>query len=105
MAGNSSDCNFFTLNFGKYGSGQSEMNCQKTLKLFRKDNLNKIIFAHLNMNCIRNKFNCLSEQVKGNIDILLILENKIDDSFPYGHFIINGFNPTDRLDHNYHGGT
>ena len=76
----------------------NELNCQKTLKLFRKDNLNKIIHANLNINSIRNKFDCLSEQVKGNIDILLISETKIDDSFPVGQFII------DRLDCNCHGG-
>ena len=80
------------------------MNCQKTLKLFRKDNLNKIILAHLNINSIRNKFDCLSEQVKGNIDILLISETKIDGSFPVGQFIIDGFSPPYRLDRNGHGG-
>ena len=61
LAGNSSDCTFFTLDFEKYGLGQSEMNCHKTLKLFRKDNLNKIILPHLDINSIRNKFDCLSE--------------------------------------------
>ena len=80
------------------------MNCQKTLKLFRKDNLNKIILAHLNINSIRNKFDCLSEQVKGNIDILLISEAKIDDRFPVAQFIIDGFSPPYRLDRNCHGG-
>ena len=34
LAGNSSDCSFFILDFEKHGSGQSEMNWQKTLKLF-----------------------------------------------------------------------
>ena len=80
------------------------MNCQKILKLFRKDNLNKIILAHSNINSIRNKFDCLSEQVKGNIDILLISETKIDDSFSVGQFIIDGFSPPYRLDRSYHGG-
>ena len=93
MAVNSFDCNFLTLDFEKYGSGQSEMKCQKTLKLFRKDNLNKIILANLNINSIRNKFDCLSEQVKRNIDILLFSETKIDDSFPVGQFTIDGFSP------------
>ena len=65
------------------------MNCQKTLKLFRKDKFDKL-----------NKFDCLSEQVKGNIDILLISETKIDDSFPVGQFIIDGFSSPYRLDHN-----
>ena len=83
------NCNFFALDFQKYGSGLSEMNCQKTLKLFRKDKFAKL-----------NKFHCLSEQVKGNIDILLISETKIDNSFPVCQFIIDGFSPPYRLDHN-----
>ena len=79
------------------------MNCQKTLKLFPKDNLNKIILAHLNIDSMRNKFESLSEQVKGNVHILLISETKIDGSLPVGHFIMDGFSPPYRLDRNCHG--
>ena len=81
------------------------MNCKKTLELFRKDNLNKIILAHLDINSTRNKFDCFSEQVKGNIAILLISETKIDDNFPFGQFIIDGFILPYRLDRNCHGGS
>ena len=51
-----------------------------TLKSLRKDNLNlnKLIFAHLNINSIRNKFELLSEQIKGNVDLPMISETKID---------------------------
>ena len=80
------------------------MKCQKTLKLFRKDNLNKIVLEHLNINSIRNKFDCHPGPVKLNIDILLISETKINDSFPVGQFIIDGFSPPYRLDRNCHGG-
>ena len=62
------------------------------------------MLAHLNINSIRSKFDSLSEQVKGNIYILLIWETKIDDSFPVGQFIIDGFSPRYRLDHNCHDG-
>ena len=65
--------------------------CNNTLKSLRKDNLNKLIFAHLNINSIRNKFELLSEQIKGNVDVLMISETKIDDSFPVGQFLIEGF--------------
>ena len=57
-----------------------------TLKPLRKDNLNKRVFAHLNINSIRNKFELLSEQIKGNIGLLMISETKTDDSFPVGQF-------------------
>ena len=47
--------------------------------------MNKIIFAHLNISSIRNKFEELISQVKGTIDVLMISETKIDNSFsqPY----------------------
>ena len=104
MAGNSSDCNFSTFDFEKYGLGQAEVDCQSVLKSLHKDNLNKLIFAHLNIYSIRNKLDCLSEQVKGNIDILLVSETKTDDNFPIGQFITDGFIPPYRLDRNCHGG-
>ena len=53
-------------------------------KSIRGDNLNRLTFAHLNINSIRNKFEFLSTQVKGNIDILMISETKIDDSLSIG---------------------
>ena len=63
---------------------QKIIDCKSTLKTIRDDNLNKVIFAHLNINSIRNKFEELISQVKGTIDVLMISETKIDDSFPKG---------------------
>ena len=74
--------------------------CNNTLKSLRKDNLNKLIFVHLNINSIRNKFELLSEQSKGNVDVLMISETKIDDSFPVGQFLIEGFCTPYKLDRN-----
>ena len=54
--------------------------------------------AHLNINSIRNKIELLSEAVTGNIDILMISETKIDESFPTSQFIISGFSSPLRLD-------
>ena len=48
--------------------------------------VNKLIFAHLNINSVRNKSEFLATKVKGKTDILMILETKIDDSFPKGKF-------------------
>ena len=39
----------------------------------------------------------------GEIDILMISETKIDESFPPGQFKINGFNTPFCLDHNSSG--
>ena len=51
----------------------------------------KLAFAYLNINSIRNKFEMLLDLIKGNIDILLVSETKIDDSFPNGNLLIDGY--------------
>ena len=38
------------------------------------------------------------------LDVLMITENKLDDSFPEQQFHIEGFNIPFRLDRNRHGG-
>ena len=62
------------------------MSANITLKTIHSDNANKLIFAHLNINSIRNKFEFLATKVKGKIDALMNLETKIDESFPKGNF-------------------
>ena len=44
-----------------------------------------------------------SDQVKGNIDVLLVSKTKIDDNFPIGIFLIDGFSTPYRLDRNSNG--
>ena len=46
----------------------------------------------------------LSDQIKGNKDVLLVSETKLDDSFPIGNFLIDGFSTSYRLDRNWNGG-
>ena len=103
LADNSSASNFPKFDFEKYGSGQAEVDYQNVLKWLCKDNWRKLSFAQLNINSIRNKFDCLSQQLKVNIDILLFSETKIDDSFPISQFIITGFSPLYKLDRSCHG--
>ena len=69
-----------------------------------KDNLNKLIFAHLNINSIRNKFDSFTDIIKDNIDILMISETKVDDSFPDGQFFLDGFGTPFSIDRNRNGG-
>ena len=45
----------------------------------------------MNINSIRNKFNELARIVRENIDILMISEIKLDDSFPTRQFLIDGY--------------
>ena len=77
---------------------------KKALKDIRISNLNKLIFGHLNINSLRNKFDLFSEQVKGSIDILMLSETKLDDSFPEAQFLIEGFHSPFRFDRNINGG-
>ena len=78
--------------------------CISVLKALRSDNSDKLVFAHININSIRNKFEFLSTQVKGNIDVLMVSETKIDNSFPVGNFVINGYSTPYRLDRDSSGG-
>ena len=78
-------------------------NCND-LHEIRFKNPNRLIFAHINMNSLRNKFEMLQELIGNNIDVLLISETKLDASFPSSQFIRDGFTPPYRLDRTQHGG-
>ena len=53
--------------------------CLKELKL---KHLNGIVYAHLNINSLRNKFEQLKCMIMSAIDILTITETKLGDSYP-----------------------
>ena len=63
-------------------------------------NANKVILANLNINSIPNKFSSLKELVSNNIDVLVIQETKLDETFPEKSFIIPGFKAPFRQDSN-----
>ena len=46
--------------------------------------LKKLIIGQLNINSLRNKFDLLTYQSKDFIDILMITERKLHESFPIG---------------------
>ena len=73
------------------------------LSILRKCNINKIIVAHLNINSLGNKFDSLIDQITGNIDILMVSETKLDESFPIGQFITEGFSVPYKLEWNTNG--
>ena len=76
------------------------------LNEIRLKNPNRLIFAHININSLRNKFEMLQEVIGNSIDVLLISETKLDTSFPSSQFALDGFTPPCRLDRNrtQHGG-
>ena len=74
------------------------------LKKLKLKNANKIIIEHLNINSIRNKIEDLKYLISENIDILLISETKLNNTFPESQFLIAGFHPPYREDRNEKGG-
>ena len=62
------------------------------------------IFVSVNINSLRNKFDLLSEEGKGSIDILMVSETKLDDSFLEGQFLIEVFHSPFRFDRIRSGG-
>ena len=87
-----------------HGTNFEESLKNDALNEIRKKNPNRIIIAYLNINPIRNKFEMLKEVVGNKIDILLISETKLDNTFPLNQFILEGFTPPYSLDRTTHGG-
>ena len=77
---------------------------KEVLGSLRRSNLNRIILAHVNINSIPNKFSLLAEGVSGNVDIIMISETQIDETFPARQFYIDRYTPPYRLDRNCNGG-
>ena len=60
--------------------------------------------GHLNIYSLRNKFEALQFIVNRNLDIILLSEIKLDDSFPLAQFILKNFGIPYRLNRNSNGG-
>ena len=82
-------------------SFDTNTNAFDLIKEYRIKNANKVTLSHLNINSIRNKFSCLKELVSDNIDVLVIEETKLDETFPENAFIIPGYKKPFRKDRNY----
>ena len=57
----------------------------------RKDHSNKILMAHFNINSLRNKFDKLTNSVSEYIDMLMISETKLHDTFPHAFYHLKDF--------------
>ena len=55
------------------------------------NNINRFISGQLNINSMRNKFEQRSTIVNSKIDILMISETKLDETFPATQFLLQGF--------------
>ena len=63
-----------------------------------------MIITHLNINSFPNKKDDLISIVNGKIDILVITETKLDETFTNAQITIAGYSQHYRLDRDRHGG-
>ena len=63
----------------------------RELKNLRNENPYRVIIGHINIKSIRNKFESFVKYVGNNLDILMVSETKIEDTFPESQFLMEGF--------------
>ena len=73
---------------------------KSVLKRLRSNHPQQIIIGHLNINSIRNKFDIMKPMLMHDLDIFMVTETKLDDSFPVSQFNVEGFSTPFRLDRN-----
>ena len=75
-----------------------------SLRKYRNPHFDKLIIVRIHINSVRNKFDLLSEQFQESVNMLMICETKIGNSFPNDQFQIIGSNTPFRIDNNKNGG-
>ena len=66
--------------------------------------MNRLLIGNLYINSIPNKFDQLKFLDRGNVDIFVITETKLDSTFPTSQFLIEGYSEPYRFDRNRNGG-
>ena len=74
------------------------------LNSIRTSNANRLIIAQLYINSLRNKIDALKTIISGKIDILVITESKLDNTYLTNQFLIDGFSAPFRKDRDSGGG-
>ena len=68
------------------------------MKTLRLKYPNNIIISYININSIRYKFQNFADLASQYLDVIIIAETKLDDTFPNSQFHIPGFKTPYRLD-------
>ena len=76
----------------------------KNLQNIRKNNPNRVIVSHLNVNSFAGKFDAINTIIPGKVDVVVFSETKLDNSYPSSQFLMKGFTNPFRQDRNSHGG-
>ena len=74
------------------------------LRALKASNIDRPVIAQLNINYLAPKFEPLESLIEDNIDLLMISETKIDDTFQTEQFKLKGYSKPIRLDRNRNGG-
>ena len=67
------------------------------LRSLKEKNADRPVISHLNINFIAPKFEVFKSFIKDNVDLLMISETKIDDTFPTEQFKIEGYFQTYKI--------
>ena len=70
---------------------ENDIKIKKEPKKIKIQSPDILISGYLNINSVRNKFEALPYIIDNNINLLLISETKLDDSFPSAQFQMKGF--------------
>ena len=89
-------CN--NLNENTEGSPFSEV------KIYKLDNPKNITIGHVNVSSLRNKFISIEKLIKFKLNMSLVSETKIDNSFPNRQLSIDGHKTYLRGRNNFGGG-
>ena len=82
----------------------ASLNSLSELSELRLRSVNRVLIGNLNINSIRNKFDQLKDTVLKYIDILILTETKLDETFLTSQFLMDGFSKPYRFDRNKYGG-
>ena len=78
-------------------------NAMNILKRIRKKHMDNVLLGHLNINALANKFDALKLIIGGFLDIMVLVETKLNNSFTDLQLKIEGYKAY-RLDRNEIGG-
>ena len=74
------------------------------LNAIKNKSLNNVLIGLLNVNSFSGKFASFKTIISGKVDIMIIVETKLDDSYPTSQFFMNGYSRPFRLDRDQRGG-
>ena len=87
-----------------HAGGLNIDNPLSTLRQLKEKNVDRPVIAQLNINFLSPKFEPLVSLIKDNVDLLMVSETKVDNTYPTDQFKIEGYSKPFRLDRDRHGG-